>query len=119
MIGLSQQELESRHWDAANSLRGPVDPTDFKAYIFPLLFYKRVCDAWDEEHAEAVESNGADPPPEFEADFHRFAVPSGAHWNDLRRVTENIGVALQRNLDRIQQANPPLDRATAQAHTPA
>ena len=45
MIGLRQQELESRLWDAANSLRGPVDPTDFKAYIFPLLFYKRVCDA--------------------------------------------------------------------------
>ncbi len=106
VIGLSQQELESRLWDAANSLRGPVDPTDFKAYIFPLLFYKRVCDAWDEEHEEAVESYGGDPPPEFEADFHRFAVPPGAHWNDLRRVTDNLGVALQRNLDRIQQANP-------------
>ena len=45
--GVTQQELESRLWAAANSLRGPVDPSDFKAYIFPLLFYKRISDAWD------------------------------------------------------------------------
>ncbi len=49
---ISQQELESRLWAAANSLRGPVDPSDFKAYIFPLLFYK-LSDGWDEEHARA------------------------------------------------------------------
>ena len=50
-MALTQQELESRLWDAANSLRGPVDVGDFKSYIFPLLFYKRVSDAWDDEQA--------------------------------------------------------------------
>lgn len=104
--GLSQSELESRLWAAANALRGPVDPADFKAYIFPLLFYKRVCDAWDEEHARAIEDFGADLTGEIEADYHRFVLPDGCHWSDLRRVPENIGVALQRNLDRVQQANP-------------
>ena len=104
--GLTQQELESRLWAAANSLRGPVDPADFKAYIFPLLFYKRVCDAWDDEHARAREEFGDELTPEIEADYHRFQVPGGAHWRDLRRVTENVGVALRNALDRIQQANP-------------
>lgn len=59
-VALTQQELEGRLWAAANSLRGPVDPSDFKAYIFPLLFYKRVSDAWDDEHARAVADFGPD-----------------------------------------------------------
>jgi type I restriction enzyme M protein len=105
-VTLSQQELESRLWAAANSLRGPVDPSDFKAYIFPLLFYKRVTDAWDDEHARAVADFGADVTPDVEADYHRFQLPEGCHWRDLRKVSENVGVALQNILDRIQQANP-------------
>jgi len=104
--GLTQQELESRLWAAANSLRGPVDPADFKAYIFPLLFYKRVCDTWDDEHVKAKAEYNDDLTPEIEADYHRFQVPAGAHWRDLRRVDENVGVALRNSLDRIQQANP-------------
>lgn len=105
-MALTQQELESRLWAAANSLRGPVDPSDFKAYIFPLLFYKRVSDAWDDEHARAVADFGPDLAPEVEADYHRFQLPDGCRWRDLRRVTENVGVALQNTLDRVQQANP-------------
>jgi len=105
-IGLSQQELESRLWAAANSLRGPVDPSDFKAYIFPLLFYKRVNDNWDAERARAVADFEDDLTDEIEADYHRFVIPPGCRWIDLRRIAENIGVALQNILDRIQQANP-------------
>lgn len=104
--GLSQQELESRLWAAANSLRGPVDPADFKAYIFPLLFYKRISDTWEEEHAAAVSEWGDALTHEIEEDYHRFTIPDGCHWADLRRVHENVGVALQRILDRIQQSNP-------------
>ncbi len=103
---LTQQELESRLWAAANSLRGPVDPADFKAYIFPLLFYRRISDTWDEEHERAVADFGPELTPEIEADYHRFQIPPGCHWRDLRRASENIGVALQDSLDRIQQANP-------------
>ncbi len=105
-MALTQRELESRLWDAANSLRGPVDPADFKAYIFPLLFFKRISDAWDDEHARAVDDFGNDLTPDVEADYHRFQLPDGCHWRDVRRVHENVGVALQNILDRIQQANP-------------
>ncbi|MHB8220969.1 MAG: type I restriction-modification system subunit M [Acidimicrobiales bacterium] len=103
---LTQQELESRLWAAANSLRGPVDAADFKAYIFPLLFFKRICDAWGEEHGRAVADYGDSLTDEIEADYHRFGVPDGCHWDDLRRLTENVGVGLQRMLQRIEQANP-------------
>ncbi len=105
-MALSQQALETRLWAAANSLRGPVDPADFKAYIFPLLFYKRVSDAWDDEHAQAVADYSNNLPPAVEADYHRFQLPDGCHWRELRKVHENVGVALQNILDRIQQANP-------------
>jgi type I restriction enzyme M protein len=83
-----------------------VDPADFKAYIFPLLFFKRISDAWDDEHAKAVEDFGGALTTDIEADYHRFQLPDGCHWLDLRKVPENVGVALQNILDRIQQANP-------------
>ena len=104
--GLSQQALESRLWAAANSLRGPVDPSDFKAFIFPLLFYKRIDDTWSMEREKALADFGDDLTDEIEADYHRFVIPAGCHWSDLQRVPENVGVALQNILDRVQQSNP-------------
>ena len=72
-MSLTLPELESHLWEAANILRGsPVDRTDWKSYILPLLFFKRVCDVWDEEYAQAVSKYGDD----F-ADEHRFQVPTG------------------------------------------
>lgn len=103
---LTQQELESRLWAAANSLRGPVDPADFKSYVFPLLFFKWASDTWDLEHAAAIAGFGSDLTPEIEADFHRFAMPRGCHWSDLQKVSANVGVALQKILDRLAEANP-------------
>jgi hypothetical protein len=103
---LTQQELEARLWAAANSLRGPVDPADFKSYVFPLLFFKWVSDTWDLDHGVAVANFGADIPPEVEADYHRFAIPQGCHWSDLQKVSTNVGVALQKILDRLAEANP-------------
>jgi len=49
---LSLTALESHLWESANILRGHVDAADFKTYIFPLLFFKRICDVWDEEYQE-------------------------------------------------------------------
>jgi type I restriction enzyme M protein len=106
LVGLTRQELESRLLAAADSLRGPVDPTDFKACVFPLLFFKRLSDAWDAEHAAAVADYGDSVPPEALPDYHRFALPPECHWRDLRRVGENVGHALQLILDHIQEANP-------------
>ena len=104
--GLTQQELESRLWAAANSLRGPVDPADFKSYVFPLLFFKWASDTWDLEHAAAIAGFGGDLTAEIEADFHRFTMPRGCHWSDLQKVSANVGVALQKILDRLAEANP-------------
>ena len=52
---ITPAQLESHLWESANILRGPVDAADFKTYIFPLLFFKRICDVWDEEYQEIVD----------------------------------------------------------------
>ena len=97
----SLPDLASHLWDAANILRGsPVDRTDWKSYILPLLFYKCICDVWDEEHRRAVELYGED----F-ADEHRFQVPEGCHWDDVRAAPTNVGLALQNALRCIESAN--------------
>jgi type I restriction enzyme M protein len=51
-------QLESHLWETANILRGPVDAANFKTYIFPLLFLKRICDVWDEEYQDAAADTG-------------------------------------------------------------
>jgi len=98
---LTPEALESHLWEAANILRGsPVDRTDWKSYILPLLFFKRICDVWDEEHAEMVETYGED----F-ADEHRFQVPDGYHWRDVRETPANVGTALVNAMRGIEAAN--------------
>jgi len=103
---ISQQELEAWLWEAANILRGPVDPANLRDFVFPLLFLRRLSDAWNEEHELAVEAFGEDVDDEVAADFHKFDIPAGCHWNDLRRVGENHGIELLRIMQRIEAANP-------------
>lgn len=105
---LTQQQLESTLWAAANALRGPVDPGDFKAYVFPVLFFKWISDTWDFWHAKAVAEWGDELDEEIEADYHPFVVPDGCHWTDVHSVTLNVGVKLNTALQRIEQANPDL-----------
>jgi type I restriction enzyme M protein len=104
--GISQQELESWLWGAADILRGPVDPGNFRDFIFPLLFLKRLSDTWDDEHARAVEAWGDQLTDEIARDFHKFDIPKGCHWEDLRRAPENHGVLIQEITQKIEQANP-------------
>ncbi len=111
---MGQQDIEQRLLAACNRLRGPVDPTDFKAYIFPLLFFKRISDYWDWEHARAMEAFDGDGDLALLDDNYRFILPGadparklpGCHWRDLQEVDENVGAALQKMLQRIEQANP-------------
>ena len=93
-------------WDAANILRGPVDASDFKAYVFPLLFLKRISDVYDEERAEALEESGGDLEYAELPEQHRFQIPEGAHWADLRARSTNVGQAIQRAMREIEKANP-------------
>jgi HsdM N-terminal domain len=103
---LTLSELEQHLWGAANILRGPIDQADFKSYIFPLLFFKRICDVYDEEFADALEESGGDLDFAAYAENHRFQLPAGAHWNDVREKPENVGVALQNAMRAIEMANP-------------
>ncbi len=102
---LSQQELESYLWGAAKLLRGLVDAGDYKQYIFPLLFFKRLSDVWDEEYATALEETKDKQYARSTAD-DRFAVPDGAHWTDVRSVSRDVGRALLNAFRAIETANP-------------
>ncbi|MFJ2351562.1 N-6 DNA methylase [Glutamicibacter sp. NPDC087673] len=103
---ITQQELESRLWDAANALRGPVDPADFKTYVFPMLFWKWISDTWVYEHNEALDEYGDDLDDEIEADFHRFEMPTGTLWSEVTGTVVNLGSEIAKNFQRIQKANP-------------
>jgi type I restriction enzyme M protein len=103
---LTLAELEQHLWGAANILRGPIDQADFKSYIFPLLFFKRICDVYDEEFSDALAESGGDLDYASFAENHRFQLPAGAHWNDVREKAENLGVALQNAMRAIEMANP-------------
>jgi type I restriction enzyme M protein len=98
-------QLESHLWESANILRGPVDAADFKTYIFPLLFFKRICDVWDEEYDDIVDETGDEALAWF-PESHRFQIPEDCHWNDVRGVATNVGNALQRAMREIEKANP-------------
>ena len=102
---LSQQELEAYLWGAAVILRGLVDAGDYKQTIFPLLFYKRLSDVWDEEYAAALAETGDEGFARATADDH-FVIPDGAHWNDVRATPREVGRALQTAMRAIEAANP-------------
>ncbi|GGD76673.1 hypothetical protein GCM10007269_19530 [Microbacterium murale] len=104
---LTQRELERALWGAANALRGPVDPGDFKAYVFPVLFYKWISDVYDFHHEQALDDLGDEWSQEFEdEDYQAFVIPEGSHWDDTFEVTKNSGKALNKALVAIQEANP-------------
>lgn len=105
-MAVSLEDLEKRLWDAANALRGPVDPADFKTYVFPMLFWKWISDSYDWERAQAATEYGEDVDPEVESDFHKFDIPEGAHWREVTKKTANLGAAVNKALGSLEQANP-------------
>jgi type I restriction enzyme M protein len=108
MSRITQQELESYLWGAAVLLRGLIDAGDYKQFIFPLLFFKRVSDVWDEEYQAAVDASGGDLTFAEFAENHRFQIPEGVHWDDLRQTSKNVGAAIQKAMRAIETANPDL-----------
>lgn len=105
---LTLTELEQYLARAADLLRGSIDHRyDLKAYIFPLMFsFKRISDVYLEEFAQALEESGGDHEFASFAENHRFAIPAGNLWSDVREKTENIGTALQTAFREIEKANP-------------
>ncbi len=103
---MTQKELEKYLWGAATALRGTIDAGDYKQYIFPLLFFKRICDVYDEEFENALAESDGDMEYAAFAEHHHFQVPAGAHWNDVRETTTNVGMAIQNAMREIEKANP-------------
>jgi len=103
---ISQSQLESYLWGAATLLRGLIDAGDYKQYIFPLMFFKRLCDVYDEEYHLALEESDDDLEYAEFAENHRFQIPKGAHWTDVRNQTKDVGKAIQDAIREIEKANP-------------
>jgi type I restriction enzyme M protein len=89
-------------------LRGLIDAGDYKQFIFPLLFYKRVSDVWEEEYQAALANSGGDLSYAQFAENHRFQIPEGAHWRDVRQAAMNVGATIQKAMRAIESANPDL-----------
>ena len=88
---MKQLELEKYLWGAATTLRGKIDAGDYKQYIFPLLFFKRICDVYDEEYEIALsKSNGDIEYAKFDENHH-FKIPNSSHWKKIRETTSNVG----------------------------
>nr|WP_294861588.1 class I SAM-dependent DNA methyltransferase [uncultured Fluviicola sp.] len=104
-IKLSLSQLEQYLSKAAWILKGPVDASDFKVYIFPLLFFKRISDVYDEEYRIAFEESEGDEDYATLPEFHRFEIPNECHWKDVRETTTHVGLAIEKALRGIEQAN--------------
>lgn len=103
---LNLSTLESHLWESANILRGTVDAADFKTYVFPLLFFKRISDVHDEEYQAALAEGSGDEEYALFPQNYRFQVPEDCYWRDVRAVTTNVGQALQKAMRGIERANP-------------
>lgn len=102
---ISLDELKSFLWGAATRLRGQIDAAGYKEYIFPLLFFKRISDVYDEQFEGYVCEGGVEYANEQVQDL-AIRIPDGAHWRDVRECTENVGQRLVEAFIAIEQANP-------------
>ena len=87
---MTLSQLEQYLSKAAWILKGPVDASDFKVYIFPLLFFKRISDVYDEEYRTALEESDGDKEYANLPEFHRFIIPDGCHWRNVRDIIDMI-----------------------------
>lgn len=102
----TSQDLYSHLFEACNILRGPINQDEYKSYVTPILFFKRLSDVYDEETKEALEETDGDE--EFAAlpENHSFIIPDGCHWNSVRATAENVGTAIVNAMYGIERANP-------------
>ena len=102
---ITLDELERYLWQAAVDLRGQIDAAAYKDYIFPLVFFKRICDVRDEEYA-GYEQEGGKEFADMMMQDSPIQIPMEAHWNVVFNISENIGQALVDAFRQIELANP-------------
>ena len=105
MSKITIEELENYLWGSAVLLRTHIDAGSYKQYVFPLLFFKRLCDVYDEECSDALVEYGSDEDALGWEEIHSFSIPDGAHWNDVRNKSENVGKAIVDAFRAIEKAN--------------
>jgi type I restriction enzyme M protein len=104
--GTTSQKLFAHLFEACNILRGPINQDEFKSYVTPILFFKRISDVYDEETQAALERSGGDEEYASFPENHSFDIPEGCHWQNVREASENVGVAIVRAMNGIERANP-------------
>lgn len=102
---ISLDDLKRFLWGAAVRLRGQIDASGYKEYIFPLLFFKRICDVFDEQY-ESFISEGGKEYAKLQLGEMPIQIPEGSHWNDVRGSTVDVGKRLKDAFIAIEQANP-------------
>ena len=102
----TSKQLFNHLFEACNILRGPINQDEFKSYVTPILFFKRISDVYDEEYDEAMEFSGGDVEYAEAEDMHSFVIPNGCHWEDVRAVSQNVGKAIVDAMTGIEKANP-------------
>jgi len=102
----TSKQLFNHLFEACNILRGPINQDEYKSYVTPILFFKRISDVYDEEYEEAMEFSGGDVEYAEAEDMHSFVIPEGCHWEDVRGVSENVGKAIVNAMTGIEKANP-------------
>ena len=114
---LTLQQLEAHLWGAANILRGKTAGQDYKNYILSLMFYKRLCDQWEWEADDSIAELERQQAREFtdteKAIFrkrgeHRYVIPDGSRWGDVKAVSVSIGESLTRAMRAVADANDEL-----------
>ncbi|TYB30737.1 MAG: type I restriction-modification system subunit M [Candidatus Mcinerneyibacterium aminivorans] len=103
---LTLDKLESWLWESANILRGRIDSGDYKNYIFGMLFLKRISDVFEEECNRIKEEHGE--ALMYDEDFHKFLVPDKARWDNIKNTTKDIGAAINKAFEELEQENPKL-----------
>ena len=99
---LTLQKLESHLWSAADILRGSIDSSDYKHFIFGLLFLKRLSDRFDEECDALRSVAGADLE---DPDEHDFFVPLRARWSEIKKAATNLGEVLNQAAAKLEEEN--------------
>jgi type I restriction enzyme M protein len=99
---LTQQQLETHLWGAANILRGKTAGQDYKTYILTLMFFKRLSDQWDAEAEENISKLEQQQQKKFSdaqrktlmasPNIHRFKVPDGCHWAEVLPGVNELGL---------------------------
>jgi type I restriction enzyme M protein len=106
-MSLSLNDLESHLFKCADIIRDAVDPTDYKEYILPLVYYKSISDEFEKQYAENIEEYGE----EFARRNNLYdipVVPEGYLWEDIRAVSDNIDQALNEAFDALAEENAEL-----------